>query len=191
MKTEGVILAAGFSTRAGKNKLTLDLYGKTVIERCISGMYDLCSKITVVGGHRIEDIKDILDEYSKVELIYNTNYSDGMFSSVKKGLNNVTGERFFFIPGDYSAIDKKVYEKMLEVDEDIVIPLYNERRGHPLLMKKTLIDDLLNDTNCKNLRDFINKKGFIDININDPGILMDIDTIEDYKKILSYLADKY
>lgn len=188
MKVEGIILAAGLSTRANTNKLTLDISGRTAIERCIHGMYNLCSKIIIVGGHRIEEIKDILNLYPKVELVYNPNYLDGMFSSVKKGLVHVKEEKFFLIPGDYPVIHEKTYEKMSQVDKDIVIPVYNEKRGHPLLMKSYLIEELLKDSSCKTLRDFINKKGFTSINVEDPGILMDIDTMEDYRKILSYLS---
>ncbi|MBW4828102.1 MAG: nucleotidyltransferase family protein [Clostridiaceae bacterium] len=187
MNIEGIILAGGLSTRARTNKLLLNIGGKTLIERCILGMYDVCSKIIVVGGHRVEEISDILSLYNKVELIYNNNYLDGMFSSVIKGISNISGEKFFLIPGDYPAIKKRTYEEMLKLDEDIIIPVYNGRRGHPLLMKSYLIDELLENPCYNTLRDFIDEKGFNSVSVNDPGILMDIDTIEDYQKILSYL----
>ena len=182
-------MAAGLSTRAGRNKLILDIGGKTAIERCIYGMYDLCSKIIVVGGHRIEDIKDILKRYPKVELIYNPNYLEGMFSSVKKGLSHIKEERFFLIPGDYPIIEKNTYENMIKVDKDIVIPMYNGKKGHPLLMKSYLIKELLKDTSCKTLRDFILKKGFASINVKDAGILIDIDTMEDYRRAVLHFQE--
>lgn len=188
MKTDGIILAAGLSTRTGVNKMILNIKGKTVIERCVLGMHDLCSKVIIVGGHRIDDIRNILDDYPRVKLIYNPDYLNGMFSSVKKGLPHVKKDRFFLIPGDYSAISKKTYEKMLGVNEDIVVPIYNGKRGHPLLMKTYLIDELLRDSSCNTLRDFINKKGFVSIDVKDRGILMDIDTMDDYKRILAYLS---
>ena len=188
MKIEGIILAAGLSTRTGTNKMILDIKGKTVIERCIMGMYDLCSRIIIVGGHRIDDIKDILDIYPKVELIYNPDYLNGMFSSVKKGLIHVVGNRFFLIPGDYPAISKKTYEKMLEIDEDIVVPVHNGKKGHPLLMKTYLVEELLKDDSLCTLREFVSKKGFTSVDVNDCGILMDIDTLADYKRVLTYLS---
>ena len=171
MKVEGIILAAGLSTRAGTNKLILDIGGKTVIERCIYGMYDLCSKIIVVGGNRIEEIEDILKKYPKVELIYNSDYLDGMFSSVKKGLVNIKEEKFFLIPGDYPVINKAIYKQMLKLDEDIVIPMYKGKKGHPLLMKSYLIEELIKSKQYNTLRDFVNIKGFKSINVEEPGIL--------------------
>ncbi|BDR65393.1 nucleotidyltransferase family protein [Clostridium tetani] len=189
MKVEGIILAAGLSTRAGTNKLILDIDGKTAIERCIYGMYDLCSKIIVVGGHRIEDIKGILDRYTRVELVYNPNYLEGMFSSVKKGLIHIKEERFLLIPGDYPVINKSTYKYMLGLNKDIIIPMYNGKKGHPVLMKSYLIEELLKDASYKTLRDFINKKGFTPINVQDPGILMDIDTMEDYRRAVLYFEE--
>ncbi|CAK7071901.1 nucleotidyltransferase family protein [Tissierella carlieri] len=183
MNVEGIVLAAGLSSRVGINKLLLDIDGKTVIEQCILGMYDVCSRIIVIGGHKVEDIKKILSKYPKVELIYNPDYLDGMFSSVKKGIYNIKGEKFFLTPGDYPIINKKTYKDMLNIDEDIVIPVYNGKRGHPLLMKSYLVNKLLSNNSYKTLRDFIsiNKTAFL--NVNDLGILMDIDTIEDYSEI--------
>ncbi|WP_461615697.1 nucleotidyltransferase family protein [Clostridium sp. Marseille-QA1073] len=191
MKVEGIVLAAGLSTRAGTNKLILDIGGKTVIERCIYGMYNLCSKIIVVGGNRIEEIENILNKYPKVELIYNSNYLDGMFSSVKKGLINIKEEKFFLIPGDYPIINKEIYKQMLKLDEDIVIPIYKGKKGHPLLMKSYLIEELIKSKHYNTLRDFVNIKGFKSINVEEPGILMDIDTMEDYKEILLYFQTRY
>lgn len=183
MKVEGIVLAAGLSSRAGTNKLTLDVYGKTVIEQCILGMYDICSRIIVVGGHRIEDIKHILYNYPKVKLIYNEDYLSGMFSSIKKGMENIRESRFFLIPGDYPLISIKTYKDMIAIDKDIVIPVYNGKRGHPLLMKSYLIDEILKNSFYKTLRDFIAVKESTFINIDDPGILIDIDTMEDYNRI--------
>lgn len=191
MKIEGIVLAAGLSSRMGRNKLTLDLYGKTIIERCIDGMYDLCSKVLVVVGHRHEEIEWILDKYSRLDLVYNPNHLDGMFSSIKKGMDQVKADRFFLIPGDYPVISKETYRKMLKVDEDIVIPTYQETKGHPLLMKRHLIKEVLTYTKYKSLRDFVNGQGYTSIELLDPGILMDADTMEDYREISLFFKENY
>ena len=62
-KIDGIILAAGLSRRAGTYKMTLRINGKPLLERCIENMYDICSKIIVVGGYKIEDIRSIVDKY--------------------------------------------------------------------------------------------------------------------------------
>lgn len=190
MKTEGIILAAGLSSRAGTNKLILEIDGIPIIEKCILSMYDYCSRIIVVGGHRIEDIYEITQKFPKIDLVYNQNYINGMFSSVKMGLKFLKGDRFFITPGDLPLIKNTTYEAMLGINEDIVIPTYNEKKGHPVLIKTHLVDEILRDASINSLRDFIVKKGSATLAIADPGILFDVDIIEDYDR-MSLISNNY
>lgn len=183
-KVEGIILAAGLSTRTGAYKLALEIQGKAIIERCIESMYDTCSQITVVGGYRIDIISEILRKYSKVKLVFNASYKDGMYSSVKEGLRHIKEERFFLIPGDYPLVLNETYEEMLTIDRDIVIPTYNGRKGHPILIKSYLINEILIDNRYTNLREFTKAHEFSTMSTRDPGILIDVDTMEDYSNII-------
>lgn len=185
MIIEGIILAAGMSKRAKTNKLILDIMGKTMIERTILSMYDKCSKIIVVGGHRIEDIWISTKSYSKVELVYNENYLDGMYSSVKVGLKRTKGDRMFIVPGDYPFIKSSTYTAISKYNNDIIIPKYNNKNGHPLLINKNLKNEIIQNSNHNSLRDFIKNKKVKYIDIHDPWILVDIDTMEDYDKIMA------
>ena len=165
MSIDGIVLAAGLSSRVGRYKLTLDMQGKTVIERCIESMYDICSNVIVVVG-------------------YNYNLLEGMFSSVKKGLYEVKGDKFFLTPADYPLIKKDTYIRMLSTNSDIVIPTYKNIKGHPVLIKRRIINNILSEEYVS-LREFINNHGFSTLCIEDQGILLDIDTNEDYIDILN------
>jgi molybdenum cofactor cytidylyltransferase len=103
-----------------------------------------------------------------------------MFSSVKEGFRHVQHDRFFFIPGDYALVNTKVYKILSDVSGDIVIPTYNGKKGHPVLINKSVAEELLKNQEFSNLRDFINYKGFTAVPVEDEGILIDIDTAEDY-----------
>ncbi len=190
MRIEGIILAGGFSSRAGAYKLTFELGGKTVIERCIEGMYNTCSRIVVVGGYKVKKLNPILDKYPKIELVYNKNYETGMFSSVIEGFKHAKGDRIFLIPADYALIDQNVYESLLSVKSDIVIPTYKGKKGHPVLMDKRMSSLLLSSTNYSNLREFISNHEFKTLEIKSSGILMDIDTPEDYKNVRKLFVNK-
>lgn len=187
MIIEGIILAAGFSSRAGTYKLTLELNGKTIIERCIEGMYDACSKIIVIGGYNIEKLTRIIDKYSKVKLMYNENYQTGMFSSVIKGYSQTEGDKVFMIPGDYPLVSHDVYKRLFKTNENIVIPTYKGIKGHPVFMNRKMINLLLSSENIRSLREFIASQKFIVHEVECPGILMDIDTPEDYINAQEYL----
>ena len=187
MIIEGIILAAGFSSRAGTYKLTLELNGKTVIERCIEGMYDACSKIIVIGGYNIEKLAMILDKYTKVKLVYNENYQTGMFSSVIKGYSQTEGDKVFMIPGDYPLVSHDVYESLLRTNANIVIPTYEGTKGHPVFMNRKIINLLLSSKHIRSLREFIANEEFTVLEVGCPGVLMDIDTPEDYIHAQEYL----
>lgn len=168
--------------------MTLDIGGKTLLGNCIEGMYNVCSRIIVVGGYKYENILPIMDKYPKAELILNENYRDGMYSSIKKGLEYIKGECFFLTPGDYPAIKKGVYESMLDTEGEIVIPTYRGEKGHPVLMKSNLIKEICQNFTYSSLREFIGTKGFETVEVQDRGILIDVDTAEDYVKACQYIS---
>ncbi|QCX33629.1 nucleotidyltransferase family protein [Caloramator sp. E03] len=188
MKIDGVILAAGFSTRANTFKMTLEFKGKTILENVIDNMSLYVDRIIIVGGYRIEEIEKIVKRYEKVELIFNDKYEEGMFSSIKKGISKVSGDKFFLTPGDYPLIKPFVYKKLLECEEDIAIPVYNGKRGHPILINSRLIDNIYNPK-YTNLREFIKDNNVQFIDVDCIGIIKDIDTMEDYREALN-LNDK-
>lgn len=189
MSREGVILAAGLSSRAKTFKMLLSLNGKTVIENTIDNMLEFSERIIVVGGHKIELLQTIIKKYKNVDLVFNENYEEGMFSSVKCGLKAVKGDEFFFTPGDYPLVCKDVYSKIIGEVGDIIIPTYKGKKGHPILIKSSFIREILEESRYETLRDFIDSKSPKFIEVSHKEILMDIDTIEDYEKALKNLGE--
>jgi molybdenum cofactor cytidylyltransferase len=188
IKTECIILAAGYSSRANTNKMLLKLGNKTVIECCIDTFYDSCSGIVVVGGYRIEDIKPVLTKYKKLRLVYNAYYPEGMFSSVKEGLSHITGDQFFITPGDYPMLQKATIHKLLSRDDPVIIPVYKGICGHPVRMKSNLIPEILSG-GYGSLHEFVTSKNPFLMKVNDIGVVSDIDYMEDYHRILNLLHD--
>jgi molybdenum cofactor cytidylyltransferase len=182
---EGVVLAAGLSSRSKKYKMALPLGDRTVIEKSIEGMYDLVSRVIVVVGWREEQIRSLLASYHKVELVTNQNFREGMFSSVKVGIAHVTAPRFFLLPGDHPLVRADVYAELLDAEGDIAIPTFRGRRGHPVLLSSHLIQQILDSPDTGNLRDYIRTKGYTEVPVDQEGILIDIDTLEDYHAVLT------
>lgn len=178
---EGIVLAGGYSSRFSGNKLVQVYHGEPLIVQTIKTMLNVCDRIVVVSGHYHQEISEVLKGFKKVKIVYNEAYSQGMFTSVIKGANSISHD-FFIIPGDYPFIGKEVYEALIKGSKLIRVPSFNHRLGHPIFIKAALIESL-RKTNYKNLKDFRNQFDFEIINVNDPYILQDIDTIEDLKRI--------
>jgi len=182
---EGIILAAGFSRRAGVWKMALPIKGRTVIERAIMGMYPVVNRIIVVGGYNFKNLLKIIEKYEKVFPVYNENFPLGMFTSVQKGVEKVSGDRFFILPGDIPLVKPSTYKYMLEQEGDIIVPVYEGRKGHPVLLSYAMKELLLDEERGSNLKAFINRMGFKKVIVDDPFIRMDIDTLEDYWNMTS------
>jgi molybdenum cofactor cytidylyltransferase len=177
---EGVVLAAGLSTRSGPYKMTLPLGDKTVIAHSIEGMYSIVDRIWVVVGWNAAQVREALSAYDRVEIVLNERFREGMFSSVKAGIARVRAPRFFLLPGDTPLVGPAVYQRLLAVRGDIVIPTFRGRSGHPVLMRSQLIPEILAQPERATLRDFIETQSKITVEIDDEGILLDLDTPEDY-----------
>jgi molybdenum cofactor cytidylyltransferase len=150
-------------------------------------MADFCSKIIVVGGHRLEELSALTREYKKVQVVFNKDYSSGMFSSVKEGVRRLQGRKFFLTPADCPLVKKEVYRALLQAQQDIAVPRYRGRKGHPIFMSSSLVPEILSEPDDSNLGNFIRRKGCETIDVEDENILLDIDTKEDYEKIKTLL----
>jgi molybdenum cofactor cytidylyltransferase len=188
IKIEGVILAAGFSSRARTFKMELPFGEKTLIERAIDGMIDTCSRVIVVGGHKIERIRKITKKYPIVQVVLNRHYEKGMFSSVQEGVRHVKGDCFFMMPGDYPLITKHVFQKLKNVMESsssnihVFLPTFKGKKGHPVLIRRILIDEILMETVDSTLKAVINRNNYTLVEVAHEGILVNVNTIEDYEK---------
>jgi molybdenum cofactor cytidylyltransferase len=183
-QVEGVVLAAGLSTRSGQYKMAMPLGDRTVIERSIEGMYELVSRVIVVVGWKADLVRSLLAGYPKVECVANDDFQAGMFTSVKTGIAHVRAPRFFLLPGDHPLVGAEIYASMLTVTGDIVIPSFKGRRGHPVLFSSHLIPEILRYPDSATLRDYIRAKGYTEVEVGQEGILLDIDTPEDYRAVL-------
>jgi molybdenum cofactor cytidylyltransferase len=178
--------------------MAMKLGDKTLVEHSVLSMYDVVDRVIVVGGYGIERVRDILGGYPKVEVIYNQDFRRGMFSSVQAGLRHLRSlyqdasvrARVFLLPGDYPLVRQDTYRRMLMVSGHVVIPTCKGRRGHPVLMSTRLIEHVLCSPDTYNLRDCIKRFGYAGVEVEDEGILCDVDTMEDYESV-KRLYDKH
>ena len=180
---EGIVLAGGFSSRMGKNKMALEIDKKPILIHTIESMKPFVERIYLVTGHYDQDIRTFIKEDDKVKIVCNKDYEKGMFSSILCGVHYVSGD-FFILPGDLPFINAGTYDALLKGSKPVRYPTYKGKEGHPLFIKGFLKEKLLQegiDSNLKKFRDKQEKEG---IEVDDRFILRDIDTINEYKELL-------
>jgi molybdenum cofactor cytidylyltransferase len=189
MNIEGVILAAGFSSRTGTFKMELPFGEKKLIQQVIEEMMDSCSRVIVVGGHKIERVIRLTREYPAVQVVFNRHYERGMFSSVQEGVGHLGGDAFFIMPGDHPLVTREVYHQLIAALKssapgyDVFIPVFKGRKGHPVLMKKALAEEIREEPPLSTLRTVIRRRRHFLVEVDREGILLDVDTMADYKKL--------
>lgn len=192
MCINGMILAAGLSSRLGEFKPLLPLLGKTIIENSIDSMLVAgVTQVVLVTGYRGEELERIVkSRYVEDTVICVRNHfyaSTDMLASAKIGLRIMPEcKGFFLLPGDMPVIEKNtyltVYNKMLECNKAIVFPELEGKRKHPPLINTSLIDEIMRYEGQGGLRELwkFHESEIAGVPVNDPGCWTDLDTYEEY-----------
>lgn len=179
--TQSILLAGGKSERMGENKLALTIDGKPLLCHTIDSVLPLSSKVIVVTGKYHDEIIHLLEKYPDVICVNNSRYEQGMFTSVKRGVEEVT-EDFLILPADVPGVSSQTIASLIHHNRGIIVPSYHENRGHPIVFQYRFKDALLNEPDDSNLKRFRDRYDFDTLEVNDSGILRDIDTPNDYKR---------
>jgi len=184
----GIILAAGSSRRMGTQKLLMPYSDSTIIETVVGHVLNSSiENIIVVLGANADEIKEATG-HLPVKFCINHNHEEGMLSSVICGFNALPDEAdvaLLFL-GDQPDIPSRITNSILAAYNDsihgIVIPVYNHRRGHPLLVDMKYRKEIRKLDLELGLRSLMHlfPEDVLEIEVDDPGILVDIDTREDY-----------
>lgn len=186
----GIILAGGESKRMGRPKPLIDVGGKTfsqiIVEKLKSaGLRD----ISIVLGSDAENIKKDLN-IKNIKTIINSNWRGGQISSLKAALKNVSSDTEALVvclidhPGvSVTTIDSIISEYLLG-GNDIVIPVYAGRGGHPVVFGRRVFNDLMAASEKSGAREVVRSGKFrvARISLDDPFIRQDLDTPDDYSK---------
>ena len=185
-----IILAAGMSTRFGRNKLLEPIDGKPLIRGVVEAAVRAGTETVVVVGYEKEKIIEALRGL-KLEIVFNPDFKEGMSTSVKAGVRNVINraKAVMILPGDVAFIKPEqirlVLEAYLSSKKPIVIPSYKGRGGHPILFDSSLFNDIMSiSERGRGLKEVV-KKHADKISYIEAGtarILVDIDTQEDLVK---------
>jgi molybdenum cofactor cytidylyltransferase len=183
-----IVLAAGESKRMKVPKMLLPYRDKTIIEKVIEKVISSgIEKVIVVLGSGKDDILKVT-ESMPVTNCYNDNYKQGMLSSVKCGFRKLDEKckaALIFL-GDQPGIDPDVIKTLIEAysksGKGIVIPVFNKKRGHPLIIDSKYRDEIAGIDESGTLRDMVHKfkDDVQEVKVKTLTILKDIDTQEDY-----------
>lgn len=191
-----LILAAGYSSRMDRFKPLALLGSMTALERCVGLFLDSgIEDVRVVVGHRHDEITRLIDERLNARHVLNSRFHEGMFSSVRAGLSSLeyAPKAFFILPVDIPLVTKSTVQKLLDAYDknraDVYYPCFHSRRGHPPLIRGSLVNDILGFSGDGGLRGFLKDRSATNIEVPDEHILMDMDVPAQYFDLLRRLEN--
>ena len=182
-----IVLAAGKSSRMGRNKLLIELDGKSLVEHAVdAALASQAALVIVVLGHQRHEIAQRLAGRDIVT-VENPDYAEGLSTSLKRGLAALPAEIegavicLADMPGIGSALlDRLIAGFDPATGREIILPLRQGRRGNPVLWGRRFFPELLaiaGDTGAKHL--IAAYPGQVaEIEAPDDGVLIDLDTPE-------------
>jgi len=191
-----IVLAAGRSSRMGRPKATLPLDGgDTFLTRIVRTFLDAgVDDVVIVVGH---DAEAIVLNFSEAGLparfVVNRQYDRGQLSSLVAGLGlvdrpGVAGVLVTLVdvPLVSAATVRAVIECYRRTQAPVVRPTSGARHGHPLLIARSLFDSLRAADPSAGAKPIVRAHASPagDLEIADEGSFTDIDTEEEYRKLI-------
>ena len=184
-----IVLAAGRSSRMGRMKQLLPIAGKPVIAHCLAAIANSgITEIVVVANPAMAAFFQT-ERKPALTVLFNTAPSSEMSDSARIGLKDVsaTSSGVLIYLADYPLVTSETVrtlcETHLEKPNRILIPTYQGRSGHPCLFPRVFANEVYNDLTLKEIVHFDSNRVTL-IDVPDEGILLDIDTEEDYQAML-------
>jgi molybdenum cofactor cytidylyltransferase len=202
-----VVLAAGMSTRMGRNKLLLNFRDKPLIVHAVDTLLaSEIDEVIVVLGHEIDKVRDQLERRvglakkaaprKPVRLVQNPDYQKGLSTSVRTGVEAVSpqangimiylADQPLLEPADVNRI-VAAFAAAEEVNKSIVVPFFEGERGNPVILDASLrvaILGIAGDVGCKGVIKRYPEKVFI-LEMENDHVVRDVDDVGAYEKLVS------
>jgi molybdenum cofactor cytidylyltransferase len=188
IKITGLVLAAGESRRMGVTKQLLPFGHNTILGQVIrNALESNLDEIIVVLGYQAQEIGQNISD-APVKVVVNPEFREGLSSSIKKGLSNITEtSAVMILLGDQPLVGKEIINRLLAElgrgDRGIIVPVYDNIRGHPVIFTPLYRDELLALQGDVGGKEIVraHPEDVTEVNIDSEAVICDIDDRDDYQ----------
>ncbi len=193
---DGIVLAAGASSRMGEPKPLLEIDGTPFLERAVKLLRHAgCRYVVAVVGPDDEWITRLADA-SGAAAVINEQKDSEQIDSLRLGIANLPDgyHGVMVLPVDFPRVQPATVEALLAefARERVAIlnPAYQGKPGHPVIFSSDVVAELLRPDLPDGARTVIDRHTAEarTIDVDDPGVLIDIDTPADFR---AHVEDKH
>lgn len=188
-----ILLAAGESNRMGQPKQLMPFGQSTIVGKTIDNLLNSAvSETIVVLGYREEEVRKTIAGKT-VKIAINPDYQQGMSTSIIAGLKQVDkrARAILIALCDQPFVNSRTINSLIEAfianNKGIIMPVYQGRRGNPVIFAIKYKGEILNLKGDVGGREIIKRHpdDVLEVAVNCEDILIDIDTMESYTSITS------
>lgn len=184
-----IIMAGGKGTRfRGGYKLLAPIDGKPMVRIVAEKALRIFPEVILVTGYRADLILDAV-EGLPLDICHNTAWAAGQSESLKCGLRALPKgtEGICPMPADQAFVMDTTLDRLVQTasarPDSIIVPTFRGQRGTPTIFPASCLSELFSVLDGdQGGRALLKIRGFYPMETDDPGILSDIDTVEDYEK---------
>ncbi len=193
----GVLLAAGLSSRMGKNKLLVQLEGESVLRRAVGTAREAGLRpLLVVLGHERERAQAELEGLG-CEIVVNPDYARGMNTSLRAGIAAVPPEADAAVvmladmPFVSAAMIRELVARWRAAQAPLAISLYDGVIAPPTVYGRALFPeiDALDGDGCGKRVIQRHRGAAVEVAWPAPA-LADLDLPEDVERVRALLGDR-
>ena len=187
MKINGLILAAGNSSRLGKNKQTIKFKNATLLQMIEHSLLKCCDHVVVVLGHDHQAIPT----QAKSQVVINSKWQSGMGSSIKVGVDCLKNQSDALLIAlcDQPMIPPSHYQNLVAAaihsPHQIISSHYQNINGVPAIFPQEYFNKLLSLPDKHGARKLISDHQNDVFSIACPSAKLDIDTFDDLTKLMT------
>jgi molybdenum cofactor cytidylyltransferase len=193
MNVAAIVLAAGRGARfdATRGKLLTDFGGRPLVRCAVeAALGSKAPKTIVVTGHTRDEMERALAGLPVV-FAYNPDFASGMASSLRAGLAHAADSAgALALLADMPDVTSAILDQLIAAfncapDRAAVAPVYQGRRGNPVLLGRRLFPRLALLNGDEGARRLLGStEGVLEIAVDEKSVLADIDTREDLERAL-------
>jgi molybdenum cofactor cytidylyltransferase len=181
------ILAAGESRRMGFPKALMEVRGATFVENLLRATehprIELRRVVLGAGAAQIQAQLGLSD----AQVVINPDWESGQLSSIQCAVRNFLPfdpEAIIICPVDHPLISARLVEELIRAFDfqrrAVTLPTYQGRRGHPVIFRRDLFDELLQASAGIGAREVVwaHPNDVAEVPVDEEGVVLNLNDPE-------------